>query len=496
MSGEDKSIMAADSLKALADRAFGLWRVVRLFRDVGFKGIPSTTDHVKEQTIRILDALDPATRTVSEINLPGYRDKVLADTIEAATSAAKSAVDKTSIVLGHSILDEVATECCRISAQLVPANWMSFIEKRKVILSDVLRTSPAEVAEQLLKEYLEQLGRESLFDRLDILNQKYQPAPAFEYDRQPYKFDGDRLRAIDKHRQRIIHQLEISGSDGNIVADDLRYLEATCFYFIFIVSNKHAISVDPMRDAIDSLKSKASSPVQLAYEGLLLATSLPAANEEIWSFGGNVFASDPARRVRQLPLLMPAATPDLSPDRQQIVFVRYRPRAVDEPYSGHLYGREESPVGDIWIARVDGSHPELVLKGGRQPQLVPPLPDFPKELEGISSPKFDAVGKRIYFIADAWVTSGAIYVLDLETREVKFFTDGNVFVVLHGAPHSSKLLVLKHRYYSPPRQGSFDHFWLVSPAAEVGEDFGDDLGAALVTLYGPDGRKLAFPHLG
>jgi hypothetical protein len=488
--------MSADSFKILASRALGLWRVVRLFREVGFRGIPSTTDLVKAQTTRILDALDPATRTVSEINLPGYRDKVLGDTIEAAASAARSAVDKTSIVLGHSILDEVATECCLISAELMPASWMASIEKRKVTLSDVLRTSPAEIADQLLTEYLGQLSRESLLDRLDMLNQKYQPAPSFEYDSQPYKFDGDRLRAIDKHRQRIIHQLEISGSDGNIVADDLRYLEATCFYFIFIVSNKHAISVDPMRDAIDSLKSKASNPVQLAYEGLLLATSLPAANEEIWSFGGNVFARDPTRRVRQLPLLMPAATPDLSRDRQHIVFVKYRPREVDEPYSGHLYGREESPVGDIWIAKVDGSDPQLVLKGGHHPQLIPPVADFPKELEGISSPKFDPDGKRIYFIADAWVTSGAVYVLDLETREVKFFTPGNVFVVLHGAPHCGEILVLQHRYYGPPNQGSYDHFWLVSPGAEVGEDFGDNLDAALGTLYGPDGRKLAFPHLG
>jgi hypothetical protein len=493
---ENQTLMPADRFKILASRALGLWRVVRLFRDVGSRGIPSTTDLVQEQTTRILDALDPATRMVSEIIQPGYRDRVLGDTIEATKSAANSAIDKTAIVLGHSILDEVVTECCRLSALLMPADWIGFDDKRKVELGEVLRTPAANIGERLLAEYLEQLSRESLLDRIDILNRKYQPAPAFEYDRQPYKFDPDRRRKIDLHRQGIIHRLVLSGSDADVVSDDLRYLEATCFYFIFIVSNKHAISVDPLRDALDVLQSKAGNPLTLAYEGLLLATSLPAANEDVWSIGGSVFARDANRRSRQLPLLIPAATPDISSDRHKIVFVKYRPRASDEPaYSGHLAGREESPVGDIWVSGVDGSNPDLVLKGGARPGLVPPIADFPKELEGITSPKFDPDAKRIYFIADAWVTSGAIYVLDLESREVKFFTDGNIFVVLHGAPHRGELLVIKHRYFGPPNYGSFDHFWLVSPTAEVGADCGDDLDAALAKLYGPDGRRLAFPHL-
>lgn len=103
--------------------------------------------------------------------------------------------------------------------------------------------------------------------------------------------------------------------------------------------------------------------------------------------------------------------------------------------------------------------------------------------------------RAIYFIADAWVTSGAIYVFELETGEVKFFTDGNAFAVLYGAPHRGQLLVLKHRYYGFPNQGSYDHFWLVSPTPEVGDDLGDNLAVALDKLYGPEARKLAFPHL-
>ena len=122
--------MAADKFKTLASRALGLWRVVRLFREVGWRGIPVTRETVGQKTMRILDALDAATRAISEINQPGFRDTILDDTIEAAETAAKSAIDKTSIVLAHSILDDVVTECCELSAVLMPENWISFLEKR------------------------------------------------------------------------------------------------------------------------------------------------------------------------------------------------------------------------------------------------------------------------------------------------------------------------------------------------------------------------------
>jgi hypothetical protein len=487
--------VAADKFKTLASRALGLWRVVRLFREVGSRGIPGTREAVRHKLMRILDALDPATRAISEINQLGFGEKILGDTIDAAENAAKSAIDKTSIVLAHSILDDVVTECCELSAGLMPENWISFLEKRTVSLADVRSKSSGQISQEMLTEYIGQLSQQSLLKRSDILNQKYQPAPAYQFDLQPYKFDRDRLEQIDKHRQRIIHQLELSGTDENVIADDLRYLEATCFYFIFIVARTHGVMVDPLQDALDALGVAASNPLKLAYEELLLATSLPSDSERIWSFGGSVFAQDMNRRTRQLPILMPAGTPDLSSDRRRIVFVKYRRRGLDEPYSGHLVGREDSPVGDIWISGVDGSNMELVVRGGARPQLVPPVKGFQGELEGIQSPKFDPDGTHVYFIADAWVTSGAIYSLDLNTRAVTFFTDGNVYVVLHGEPHRGKLLVMKHRYYAPPNIGSFDHFWLVSSAGDVHEDYGEGLDDALRGLYGSNARKLAFPHL-
>ena len=294
--------MPAAKLKSLASRTLGLWRVVKLLRDVGLRGIPPTSLLVHEQTTRILDVLDENTRAVSEINSPGYREKVLNETVAAATTAAKSAIEKSTLVLAHSILDEVATECCRISATLMPDQWMSFVLERRIELREVLRTPAEEIARQLLNGHLKNLTNESLRKRIDILNRHYQPAPAFIYTGNAYKFDGERLEQIDRHRQRIIHQLQFSGEEGESVESDLAYLEATSFYLIFMLSHKHGIEADPFADALDALYARARSPVDLAYEGLLLATSLPTPDARVWSWGGQIFAQEAGQPSKQVPL--------------------------------------------------------------------------------------------------------------------------------------------------------------------------------------------------
>ena len=70
-------VMSTDKLKSLGTRTLSLWRIVKLFRDVGAKGVPIITAEVKQKTVQILDTLDPVTRMVSQINEPGYADKHL-----------------------------------------------------------------------------------------------------------------------------------------------------------------------------------------------------------------------------------------------------------------------------------------------------------------------------------------------------------------------------------------------------------------------------------
>ena len=136
----------------------------------------------------------------------------------------------------------------------MPENWVGFVQERKVLLSDALRRPANDIRDQLLEDYLDQLGRESMRKRVDILNERYQPAPPFAYEGRPYRFDRDRLEAIDRHLTGIIHRLELSGEATGLEEDDLFYLEASSFYFIHIVSPAlAALGSTRCRDTIDVL---------------------------------------------------------------------------------------------------------------------------------------------------------------------------------------------------------------------------------------------------
>lgn len=163
-----------------------------------------------------------------------------------------------------------------------------------------MRRSAADIGQENLSIFLEQLSRESMKKRYETLNRLYQPAPAFTYEDQPYRFDPEKLEAIDRHRQGIIHRLELSRQSNSDEEGDLLYLEATSFYFVNLLATKHGIIIDPLQNVLDALGSKKDNPVQLAYEELLLATSLPYTDEKVWTHGGRVFATN-GRSSRQLP---------------------------------------------------------------------------------------------------------------------------------------------------------------------------------------------------
>jgi hypothetical protein len=144
----------------------------------------------------------------------------------------------------------------------------------------------------------------------------------------------------------------------------------------------------------------------------------------------------------------------------------------------------------------------LLLPGGECPGVAAPdqTPFLTKSLMGIMAPHFNPEGTQVFFIADAWTTSGAIFVIDLKTSDVRFFTDGNHFAIVEAGPHRGYLVVSKHRYwqfeagYDPTDLaapfGSYDHYWLVSPEAQTIRDLGDDLMAALAKLSGEEEPKL------
>ena len=93
-------------------------------------------------------------------------------------------------------------------------------------------------------------------------------------------------------------------------------------------------------------------------------------------------------------------------------------------------------------------------------------------LAGFSKPEFSTNGKLVYFLSEAWTTSGALHVVDTTNGEEHFVCPAAEFEVVQSGEYRDDLLVQQHRYFIGG--GSYDWFWLLKPDGKevgpVGED--------------------------
>jgi hypothetical protein len=249
-------------LEDLGLRSFDLWNIVRLFRAVAHHGFKPAQGAVRSGTEAVLDKLDIPSRMIFERVRPGFTDSIIDETLQQADLTSRASVDAASLVFAHSILDDLATECCRVSAAADPEDWRTAIRERRVRIGDLGERTVEQLIDCIMAEFLDQFGKEALLKRLDVLNMKCQPAPRWSFAGQEYRFDRDRLERLDQERQSVIHRVQIEQVRVGI-EDDLGFLMATCFYLIFMVANRYALDVDPIRRAFEELQSSTDDPVAL-----------------------------------------------------------------------------------------------------------------------------------------------------------------------------------------------------------------------------------------
>jgi hypothetical protein len=117
-----------------------------------------------------------------------------------------ASADAAAIVFAHAVLDDLATECCKVSAMADPLAWESLVINKEVSISELKPRPFEEIYASLLTKYVARLGRESsLAKRIDILHQKCPPSSrglAFpsiiEMTAEDYKYDRERIRAVDR----------------------------------------------------------------------------------------------------------------------------------------------------------------------------------------------------------------------------------------------------------------------------------------------------------
>jgi hypothetical protein len=219
---------------------------VRAFRRVAIAGITPASDALYKEYLVLPDVLagtgwrfpDPET-AFSDSFKHSFATQMAAQIV----SGVQSSIDAASLVFGHSILDDVASECCEISFLTGPQRWANAVGKRKVALEELHKKSAEEIYFAYLAAYIAQLRREPLDERMDLLNQKCQPVSKLIIHGKEYDYDRNRVVALDKQRQAVIHRVAIKRSLGNIETD-LEFLEQTCQFVVHLVAESHGLTVD------------------------------------------------------------------------------------------------------------------------------------------------------------------------------------------------------------------------------------------------------------
>jgi len=151
--------------------------------------------------------------------------------------------------------------------------------------------------------------------------------------------------------------------------------------------------------------------------------------------------------------------PVLSPDGRWIVFVR--------TVSGKKIstGLGDADATELWQIRDDGKDPTLLVRPKDSDKME-------SVLGGFSRPQFSTNGRLVYFLSEAWATSGALHVVDTTNGKEHFVCPALEFEVVTSGEYRDCLLVAQHRYFIGG--GTYNWFWLLRPDGEevgpVGED--------------------------
>lgn len=134
----------------------------------------------------------------------GFLDLVFKATAKRSVRLSKQVVDSAALVFAHTILDEAFSECCQISFEVAPSDWYSFVEKRKIELGDLKNENLDDLRRQNASEFVSQLCRDSMIERLDYLNKVCAPRLNGETPITGL-INRKLLSEFDEVRHRIIH---------------------------------------------------------------------------------------------------------------------------------------------------------------------------------------------------------------------------------------------------------------------------------------------------
>jgi hypothetical protein len=235
-------------LSRIFNRWINRWGIIFSFREVAEAGLPYAT--------RVIS--DTRARWARELVTDPEWDKVFWDKMrftdmggpevmaglmtKLAVENARQSVDAASIVFAHSILDDMALDCCRIITSVDP-EADSYIENRKASFEEWRDRGQDILRKELFAGLVSELQKDSLLRKVDFVFQFCRPASGWTASKD-YRYDRDRLVRLDKLRQDIVHGDALATSVPNI-NDDLHYMNRTGMHLILLINHRYSIKMDP-----------------------------------------------------------------------------------------------------------------------------------------------------------------------------------------------------------------------------------------------------------
>jgi hypothetical protein len=164
---------------------------------------------------------------------------------DSAIKNARSAIDGASLVFAQSILDDCAWSYLRVCSIAAPADWDAIIKDKRIEFTSVVNKSADVIREELIHKKLDQLERDSLLNKVDLIFQLCTPPRDFAPINN-YAYDKDRLLAIDKARQAIIHR-DGMGKPIPKIEEDLEYISKTANFLMGLVNNKYGVQLNVIK---------------------------------------------------------------------------------------------------------------------------------------------------------------------------------------------------------------------------------------------------------
>ncbi|HAF1610273.1 TPA: hypothetical protein G8M64_004626 [Salmonella enterica] len=130
-------------------------------------------------------------------------------------------------------------------------------------------------------------------------------------------------------------------------------------------------------------------------------------------------------------------------------------------------GREPTDFSNYIIGVYDMEHEKkstlLTTKHSTKPE---------KELSGFNNLILSPDNNTLYFHTDAWITSPAIYKMDLKNYKPHYIVDGYLHCIVQTGKYKGDLIVSQHRHYV--QGGSYNPISLFTPQGKKLGVVGDD----------------------